>query len=144
MESKTDVISSLVVLLSAILMQLSKYFEILKYSNILATIIVGIFIVKIGFSVLKENISVILGEQETREDYISKLKKYILDQENILDIKNMVLLKFGSCYKLTVDIILDGNITLNNAHKIVDKLEKDLIKWDSKIKYMTIHMEPKK
>lgn len=143
-ESKTDVISSLVVLFSTILMHLSKYFEFLKYADTLATIIVGIFIVKIGFSVLKENISVILGEQETKEDYINKLKNYILDQDDILDVKNMVLLKFGPCYKLTVDIILDGDISLNNAHKIVDSLEKKLIKWDEKIKYMTIHMEPKK
>ena len=64
-ESRTDVISSIVVLVSIILMQLSNYFEILKYADILATIIVGLLIIKIGYSLLKENLSLLLDEQVT-------------------------------------------------------------------------------
>ena len=43
-ESKTDVLSSIVVLISIILMQFSEVIQILKYSDLIATIVVSLFI----------------------------------------------------------------------------------------------------
>ena len=77
-ESSTDVISSIVVLISAGLMLISDKISFLKYSDIIATIIVGILIIRIGYTILKDNISIMLGEQETDETYINKVKKIIL------------------------------------------------------------------
>ena len=67
-ESRTDVISSFVVLIAAILMQFSDKLNLLKYSDVVASIIVGLFIVKTGFSIVAENMSVIIGKQENNKD----------------------------------------------------------------------------
>ena len=71
-----DVVSSLFVLLSGILMQFSKEYSILKYSNLIATLIVGVLIIKTGFDILKDNFSAILGENEPEEN-INRMKTII-------------------------------------------------------------------
>mgnify|MGYP000895452225 CR=1 FL=1 len=139
-ESRADVISSIVVLISSILMQLDN--EILKYADIVASIIVGIFIVKIGFDILKENISIILDEQETDNEYIEKIKEIVFQEEHIKTIDNLILIKFGPYYKLTMEVSMDSNVSLLDAHNISHKVEAMIKKEDNSIKYITIHINP--
>lgn len=141
-ESKTDVISSFVVLISSILMQFSNEIELLKYSDIIATIIVGIFIVHVGFSVIRENIDILLGKQETNKEYLDKINNLIINTEGIIKIKECIILKFGHVSNLSLTILMDKNLTLLEAHNIVDELEKKIKEFDEQIVYMNTHMEP--
>jgi len=141
-ESSSDVLSSVVVLVSAILMQFSSSLKLLKYSDIIATIIVGIFIIKIGFDVLKENISIMIGEQETNEEYLNKLKKIILENEKIKNIDSFVLLKYGPYYKLISEISMDADTKLKDVHDTLDIIENEIKTFEHKIKYTTIHVNP--
>lgn len=141
-ESKTDVLSSIVVLVSGILMYFSKYISILKYSDLVATIIVGIFIVKIGFNILKENLSSIIGEQETDKSYINKIKKIILSNENIITVDEIVLLKYGYCYKLIGEVSMNKDLSLIKSHEIIHKVEKVIKKSEPRIMYITFHINP--
>lgn len=141
-ESRTDVISSFVVLVAAILMQFSDKLAILKYSDMVASIVVGIFIVKTGFAIVKENMSVIIGEQENNKEYLSKLKRIILNDDNVISIKSMIILKFGHIVTLDLIVIMDGNITLKEAHDIVDEIENQIKNFDERVEHIHIHMEP--
>lgn len=141
-ESKTDVISSLVVLVAALLTQLTKFWYIFKYADKVAAIIVGIFIIKVGFDILKENISYIIGQQETDKTYLSQIENIILETEEITHIDSLVLLKHGFYYKLNGVISMNGALPLMIAHSIIDKLEQKLKEFDKHIAYITIHMEP--
>lgn len=140
-ESKTDIYSSIVVLVSGILMQFSDRIPFLKYADIVASIIVGIFIIKVGFDVLKENISSILGES-AEEEVINSIKKIILENDSIIDINNFILIKYGSYYRLTLEVTMDANLTLVKAHSIIDEIENKIKENNNKIAYITIHMEP--
>ncbi|MDD2435170.1 MAG: GNAT family N-acetyltransferase [Bacilli bacterium] len=139
-ESNADVISSIVVLISSILMQFEH--DILKYADIVASIIVGIFIVRIGFNILKENISIILDEQETDNEYIEKIKNMIIKEEKIKSVDNLILIKFGSYYKLTMEISIDSNVSLLDAHNISHKIEAMIKKEDHAIRYINTHINP--
>lgn len=141
-ESKADVISSMVVLISSILMQFSDYIGIFKYTDKIASIIVGLFIIKTGFNIVKENSSVIIGEQETDLEEIESIKKIILNSKFILKIDDLVLLKFGYYYKITADVCMDGNLSLREAHDEVDKIEKIIKLSNNRAKYITIHINP--
>jgi cation diffusion facilitator family transporter len=143
-ESKADVISSFVVLFSSILMQFNNDIEILKYSDIVASIIVGIFIIKTGFSIIKENVSVILGEQEKDLEYLENIKSIILTNDTVLEINSMIIVKYGQTRTLNLTIIMIGEISLSRAHNIVDIIEYKLKKYDKRIKHINIHMEPEK
>lgn len=141
-ESRTDVISSVVVLLSAILMQLTFISPLFQYADKVAAIIVGIFIIRVGFLILKENLSYIIGGQETNEKYMEEVKTVVKETDGIVDIEDIILLKYGFYYKLIGVVYMDGNLTVKDAHSRVDALEEKLRKFDTRIKYITIHMEP--
>ena len=81
--------------------------EIFKYADTISMIIVGIFIVRIGFNLLKENVSTILGEAETNKEEIDNVKKIILSDKNIKTIDKLILLKYGTYYKLICEVGLD-------------------------------------
>lgn len=141
-ESKTDVISSIVVLCSAIVMQFSEVFSWLQYADMCASIIVGILIVRIGFSILKENLSTVLGEQETDSLYLNSLKRIMLKNKHIVAIDSMTVLKYGSYYKFIADVSMDFSLTILEAHRYIHEVENALKDYDKRIKYVTIHMNP--
>ena len=143
-ESRTDVYSSLVVLFSTMLMLMSDQIPILVYSDMIASIIVGIFIIRIGYNLLRENVGSILGEVETDIGEITNVKEVIVSFEDIKTIDELYLLKYGTYYKLICEVGMDENETLRNVHDTIDKLEKKLKKKNEKIKYVTIHVNPKK
>lgn len=141
-ESSTDVISSVVVLISALLMQISDKLSIFKYSDMIASLIVGILIIRIGFSVLKENISIMLGEQETDDEYLNMIKSIILENRLIKKIDSLVLLKYGPYYKLISEVCMDANEKLKDVHDALDLIEKNIKCKENRIKYITIHVSP--
>ena len=139
-ESRADVISSVIVLISIVLMQFD--IKVFNYADIIASIIVGLFIIKVGFDILLENISDILGEQETNKDYLNRINKIITKNRKIKTIDSLVLLKFGSYYKLIGEVSMDGNLTLSEAHDVIEKLEQKIKKEEPKVRYITIHINP--
>ena len=141
-ESRTDVISSVVVLLAIILMQFSGYVSFLKYSDLIAMIIIGLLVIKIGFSLLKENLSLILDEQVTDEEYLKNIKNIILKNKQISDIDELVIIKTGPYYKIIIEVSMNKNKKLQEVHDILDIIEHDLKNYDYKIKYVTIHVNP--
>lgn len=143
-ESKADVISSIVVLISGLLMFLSKYNNIFSYADMVASIIVGLFIIKTGFEVLKDNISTIIDEQETDLEYIENVKNIILANGLVKGIDSLVLLKLGHNYKLACDISMDDTVSIKEAHDEVEEIESSLERYDARIKYKTIHINPYK
>ena len=143
-ESSMDVISSIVVVISSFLMLLGKYNKIFLFSDMIAAIIIGLFIIRTGFKILMENLSIILEEQETNKEYIDNIKKIILKNKYIKNIDKLVLLKFGSYYKLICEVSMNPNISVLKAHNQLDEIENRLSEFDNKIKYKTIHVNPYK
>ena len=143
LESKTDVISSLVVLISALISSLTKYIEIFKYADKVAMIIVSILIMKTGIDLLKENMSNILGESECNTELTKRLEELILNNKNVIKIDELVLIKYGSYYKLISDIGMNENKTLKYVHNVLDELEEK-IKKETNIKFITFHVNPYK
>lgn len=141
-ESKADVYSSLFVLISIILMQFSTEISIFRYADLVTTIIIALFIIKTGYIVLKDNISILLEEQITDKKYLNQIKKIISSFEEIINIEDLYILRYGPYYKLIGNVIMQPSISLNDAHTVIDKIEENIKEKDNKIKYVFIHMEP--
>lgn len=141
-ESSTDVISSIVVLIASILMQTN--IGIFKYSDIIAGVLVGIFVVKVGFDVLKENISTILGEQETDFDYLNDVKKVMLKNSHIKSIDDLIILKYGPYYKLISKVSITHSLSITKAYEIINKIENEIKKNFERIDYVNISLQPDK
>jgi cation diffusion facilitator family transporter len=140
-ESSADVLSSIFVLLSSILMQFSNKIIFLKYSNLIATIIVGLFIIKTGFQILKDNVSSILGEQENSIK-INEMLDMLNQEEKIIQIDNFIAIKNGPYFQITGEVSMDETMSLKEVHSIVDILEDKIKKLDNRAKYINIHVNP--
>lgn len=141
-ESSADVISSVVVLISSICMQFSEHIKVLKYADIVASVLVGIFIVVTGFSLIKDNISVILGEQETDDTVLKQIEQLLLSDERVLKIDDLMILKYGPYSSITCELLMNGNVLLKDAHDVVDTIEQKIKSYDSKYQHITIHINP--
>lgn len=140
-ESKADVYSSIFVLISIVLMQFSNELSILKYADMLSTVIISLFIIKTGFNILSDNIGILLEEQVLDKEYIKEIKNIITSFNEIVEIKDLYILRYGPYFKLVSNVIMK-DLSLTDAHKIIDEIEKKLKEKDDKIKYVFIHMEP--
>lgn len=140
-ESKADVYSSIFVLISIVLMQFSNELKILKYADMLSTVIIALFIIKTGFNILSDNIGILLEEQVLDKEYIKEIKNIITSFNEIVEIKDLYILRYGPYFKLVSNVIMK-DLSLTDAHKIIDEIEKKLKEKDDKIKYVFIHMEP--
>lgn len=141
-ESSMDVLSSVVVLVATTLMRFSNKIEILKYADKVATVVVGLFIIKVGFDVLKENISTILGEQEIDQEYLENIKRIITDEKEVICIDELNLIKYGYYFKIVCEVGMNGNLSLKKSHSVVEKIETKLKEYDDRNKYITIHVNP--
>ncbi len=141
-ESRSDVFSSLFVLVSTVLMQFSNQIEIFKYADLIGTIVIALLIIKTGYNVLMDNVSILLEEQVIDHDYLDEIKQTVLSFKEITAVNDLHVLRYGPYYKLIGTVIMQNNISLNKAHKIIDRLEITLQKKDERIKYVFIHMEP--
>ena len=135
-ESFSDVISSFIVLISVLL---SKVF---KYSDKIAMIIVGILILKIAFEILKENISNLLGKQVLDKDYIDNIKQTIKSHKDIIDIDELIIIKYGTLKKIDCEVVMDKNMTLENVHKRIDHIEKEVKEKDKTVANIIVHVNP--
>lgn len=141
-ESFSDVISSVVVLAAIVISQLGKINPIFMYADVVAMIIVGILILRIAYNIFAENISGLIGEQITNENYMSEIKSIIKSPKEIKAIDNVVVLKYGNIYQITSEVSMDGNIKLKKAHDILENIENKLKSYDSRIKHINIHINP--
>lgn len=142
-ESNMDVISSVVVLVSSVLIQFSKQIPILKYSDKVCMFVIGIFIIIVGINILKENISLILGKQVDNEELKQNIENILLKHEKVHGVMRFILIKFGPHYKFSCTLKMEENLSLKEAHKITEELENEIKEYNKDINYINIHMEPK-
>lgn len=137
-ESKTDVISSIVVFLSSILILFRNYLDILKYSDKVAGVVVGIFIIVTGFKIVKENTVMILGKKA--DD--TALRNKLLTIPNILNVDDIIMIKYGPYYKVYVEVTMNIRL-LKKAHDMAHNIENEIKNELTNIKYINIHVNPK-
>ncbi len=139
-ESSMDVISSIFVLLSSILMQFSIKYAILKYSNLVATIIVGILVTKTGFDIIRENMSSMIGEQVSDVDIEAML--HLFKDDKVISVDHFAVIKNGPYFQITGEISMDEKLSLKEVHATVEILEQKLKAYDNRAKYINIHVNP--
>ena len=142
-ESKMDVYSSFVVLFSSICMQLSSKITILKYADKIAIIIVGIFIIKTGFLLLKEDLTMVIGSEEENEKRKVFLNDLLLSHEGVLEISNLQILKYGSYDVVFITLVMQGEISLQEASILSRHLEDEITNLDNKFKFVSVKIVSK-
>lgn len=141
-ESRSDVISSAIVIVTYFLSKLSSYSKIFLYSDTIGTFIIGLIILKTAYRILKENIVSILGESEQDEEYLDKIRKIILENSEVVNIEELNIIKYGHYYQANITINMDSNVTLEDARVVSNRIKKKLINKKTRISYAKISINP--
>ena len=137
-ESKADALTTLFVIISALLSKLTVYNELYKYSDNVCTFIIGLYISYVSLKILKENAFDLIDKVEDNQELINKIKKKILKNVEIKDVTSLSLIKYGTYYTANVEIALNKNTKLKDIEEINKKLEKQLVNRRTRISYLVL------
>ncbi len=139
-ESKQDVISSIGVIIIAILLQFESKIPILGYADLIGSIIIGLIILKSALGIITHNSLALIGESETDKKEIDKIDKFLSKYKELKD-KDILLIKYGSYYRLHLVIDVDNNLSLKSIINLENKIKKDITRhYSLKIKHVTIYV----
>lgn len=134
-DSFADVITTSCVASSLII---SKYTDIPIDGYI--GLLVSIFVLYEGYSLIKETISPLLGEAPEPE-LVKSIVNAVMSYENIIGAHDLIIHSYGSGkYMATIHAEVPSSIPVMDAHEIIDKAEREISeKFDI---ILVIHMDP--
>lgn len=138
-ESYDDVLSSLGVIIIIIISQFQDIIPILKYTDTIGSIIIGLMILHTGYHLMKENIISLLGETEDNKEIEERIKN-IVDIYNEIDYKDMELERHGSYYVLELEVYVLENIKVYKLLTIESEIRKKIKNLNYRIKFVDINL----
>ena len=134
-DSRNDVISTLVVLLSLFISEITDY-EVDGYVGIL----VALFILYSGYDILRDILNPLLGEMPD-EKFTELIESKILSYEGILNIHDLVVHNYGpNRHFATVHAEVDAKENILRSHDLIDNIERDFAR-EMDIN-LVIHLDP--
>ncbi len=126
-ESKMDLYSSIGVMIITILLQFEKQIPILKYSDMIGTIIIGVLVLKMAFVVIKSNSLALIGEVDENKDILNNIESIVLTNPNIEKCLSK-LIKYGSYYALDLTLVINKNLSFKQVVKIEKEVKRNLLR----------------
>lgn len=133
---RTDIFSSIAILVGVIVSNMGY--------PILDPIIafgIGILILKTAYEIAKENTNNIMGTVPSKE-FINEIKRVANEIPTVKNPHNIKVDYLGAYATVTLHIELDGNMTLDESHKIVHVVQNNIIKEIPEVKYVIVHACP--
>lgn len=134
-DSRNDVITSFIVVLTVVL----NYFQNINIEGPVS-ILVSLFIIYSGYSIIKDMMFILLGAQVDQE-IKDELEKILLSGKYVKGVHDIELHQYGRQNIIgTAHLEVPSNIDVYSIHEIVDNLEN---KAKSKLNInLSIHMDP--
>jgi len=138
---RTDVLTSIVVLISVSIGHLSIGSVSLYWIDPSVALIIAVVIILTAVGIIKEASNVLLDSGPDIEE-MEKMKEIILQQEGVKGVGNIrARLISSDNFLVDLDIFLDPNISIDEGHTISTNVEKAL-KQDCPVSYIQVHVEP--
>ena len=108
----------------------------------IASVVVGAFIVKTAFSLLKDGIGDLM-EQSLPDQVEEEILKLAAGVPGVAEPHDLRTRRIGNHYAIELHILMDGNITLKEAHDKASEVEEALRKQYGEETHVVVHVEPK-
>ncbi len=134
-DSLTDVLRTAGVLVSIIIAMLFK----INLDGYIGLVISAI-IIKNGVGIIKDNVSILLGHG-ANNSVGTEIMDFIKSKDKVLDAHNLMMHEYGGENRFAnVDISLDADMTLEEAHLVADSIERSVAE---RFGYrLIVHMDP--
>ena len=133
-DSKSDVYSSGGVIFGILLsIWVSPIFDIIL------SLIVALLIFKEGISIIFETSDLILDKQD--EEFIGEIERYLNENENIKNVHDIFMRKSGDKVFLSMHIRVPKEMTVYEAHNMIDSIREGIVLDFENVKDVMIHMD---
>ena len=108
----------------------------------IASVVVGIFIVKVSVSLLRRGIGDLL-EQSLPDAVEEEILQLVAALPGLSKPHDLRTRRIGNHYAIELHILMDGNITLREAHDKASEVEETLKSHYGEETHVAVHVEPK-
>ena len=106
-----------------------------------ASVVICLFIVKVALDISKDSLVKML-DTSCGEDYEKKLTEYILSHDDVIAVDMLHSRMFGNKTYIDLEISVDGDKTLREAHEVAEHIHRDIEHRFSDVKHIMIHVNP--
>ena len=107
----------------------------------IASIIVGVFIIKVSVELLRNGIGDLM-EQSLPEGIEQEILESVAALPDVAEPHDLRTRRIGNHYAIELHILMDGNITLNEAHEKASEVEQLLRDRYGENTHVAVHVEP--
>ena len=108
----------------------------------IASVVVGSFIVKVAFDLLKNGIGDLM-EQSLPDNVENEILNMVAELPGISEPHDLRTRRIGNHYAIELHILMDGNISLKEAHDKASEVENLLRQHYGEETHVAVHVEPK-
>jgi len=113
------------------------------YLDPIASLFICFFILKLGYRIVKTGVSQVVDESASDEQ-VNKIKKIVKSNSAVISIDEIKTRLFGVKYYVDLEISLDKNLSLLEAHKIAEKIHDEIEDTLNDVIHCMIHVNPSK
>lgn len=106
-----------------------------------ASVVICLFILKVAYDITKDALVKML-DTSCGEEYEKNLMEHILLQKDVIGIDMLHSRMFGNKTYIDLEISVDGDKSLWEAHKIAESIHNSIEKQFSDVKHIMIHVNP--
>lgn len=114
----------------------------LNFFDSLASILIALCIIKVAYDILKDALSKML-DTTAGEEIENKIIELVNQNENVLAIDDVKTRLFGSKIYVDLEIAVDANLSLIEAHKIAEEIHDAVEEKFDNCKHCMVHVNPK-
>ena len=107
----------------------------------IASIVICIFIIKIAVDIFFETVDKMV-DKSCDDSIIQNMEQEIKNVQGVIDIDDIKTRQFGAKMYVDVEIQVDGELSLKNAHTIAEDVHATIERSDENIKHCMVHVNP--
>ena len=107
----------------------------------LAAIIICIFILKVSYDIFTEAIGK-MTDKACDEKTTLTIRSIAFAQDGVIDVDKLKTRVFGDKIYIDIEIKVDGNLLLNEAHAIAEQVHDTIEKHVPNVKHCMVHVNP--
>ena len=135
---RSDALSSVAVFIGVAGTQINPSWHVL---DSFAALLVSFFIVKVGLEILRDALRE-FTDTAPKQEIIGKIQQCALSVNGVVDTHDLRVRTSGGLYQMEIHIVVDGQLTVLEGHKIAKAVEGCLVEDVGNFGSITIHVDP--
>ncbi len=133
---RSDAVSSIGAFIGVLAARMGFYM-----GDALASLVICIFILKAAVEIFIDSVSKLTDtscDSQTEEE----IRQCAVDTAGVVKVDSLKTRQFGNMIYVDIEISADGNLSLNDAHKIAELVHDNIEKLSPSIKHCMVHVNP--